>query len=125
MTQNDISILEYVGGYILCKLKKKARFPRTRDNNSATLCKFFATSCNFGTTPFLKKYSLIETLTNEGSRGSLTVAIPAFVNVFVYLEQVFRADVDEQNCFSKIKSNIDIDCVEDLLMPLHISEDCL
>ena len=74
---------------------------------------------------FLKKDSLIETLTNEGSRGSLTVPIPAFVNVLVYLEQVFRANVDEQNCFSKIKSNIDIDCVEDLLMPLDILKDCL
>ena len=74
---------------------------------------------------FLKKDSLIETFTNEGSRGSLTVPIPAFVNVLVYLEQVFRANVDEQNCFSKIKSNIDIDCVEDLLMPLDILEGCL
>ena len=74
---------------------------------------------------FLKKDSLIETLTNEGSRGSLTVPIPAFVNVLVYLEQVFRANVDAQNCFSKIKNNIDIDCVKNLLMPLDILEDCL
>ena len=53
-------------------------------------------------------------------QGSLTVPIPQFVNVLVYLEELFCANAKTHNCLAEVIKRIEISSIQELLMPIDI-----
>lgn len=106
ITEDDISIIEYVGGYILQKLKKKSL-------SESQLFMLNNLTDEYAT---VAEDSLIHTM-NNNNFGTLTVPKKEIVKLLIYVESNFRQFYNSSNIHDKIFSSIDFSYVQ-YLFPL-------
>ena len=116
ISEDDRHIVEYIGGYILHKLKRKAK----TDETSAFLESLCCEGSSFRGNPL----SLCQIL-NDVAIGSLTVPQVCLTNVLIYVETMFRKYKQTENLMKNIMESLDMTHIFSMLPGATENQYCI